>query len=198
MALNSSDGHLLWETNLVPELRDGNYQVTSAPVVSGNTVIVGSAIGDNGRAEMERGTVRAYDARTGKPKWTWDPTPAGRTGAANAWAPMTVDEKNDLVLIPTGSASPDFFGGMRPGDNVYANSVVALTASTGKLRWSFQSCITISGTTTSLRAGSDRGPRQACRRCPHQDRALLCARSLHRQAIASRGGAARGPFHHRR
>ena len=138
IALNASDGHLLWETKLVPELSDGNYQVTSAPVVSGNAVIIGSAIGDNGRAEMERGTVRAYDARTGKPKWTWDPTPRGRTGAANAWAPMAVDEKNDLVLISTGSASPDFFGGMRPGDNLYANSVVALTASTGKLRWSFQ------------------------------------------------------------
>jgi quinoprotein glucose dehydrogenase len=101
-------------------------------------VIVGSAIGDNGRAAMERGTVRAFDTSTGKLKWTWDPTPTGTTGAANAWAPMAVDSKRDLVYIPTGSASPDFFGGLRPGDNRYANSVTALRASTGKLVWSFQ------------------------------------------------------------
>jgi quinoprotein glucose dehydrogenase len=138
VAINAKSGKLAWQTRLDSDRNDGNYQVTSPPVVAGNTVIAGSAIGDNGRAEMDRGTVRAFDTSTGKLKWTWDPTPAGKTGAANAWAPMSIDPQRDLVFIPTGSASPDFFGGLRPGDNRYANSVTALRASTGKLVWSFQ------------------------------------------------------------
>ena len=138
IALDARTGRLAWEASLLSEHNDGNYQVTSPPVVAGSTVIVGSSIGDNGRAEMYRGTVHAFDAKTGKPKWSWDPTPPGKTGAANAWAPMSVDVERDLVFIPTGSASPDFFGGLRPGDNRYANCVVALKASTGQLVWSFQ------------------------------------------------------------
>ncbi len=133
IALDALRGKRLWEVKLGPSSNEGNYQVTSAPAVVGDTVIVGSAIGDNGRAVMDRGTVRAFDVKSGKLKWSWDPTPAGETGAANAWAPMAVDAERDMVLIPTGSASPDFYGGMRPGDNQYANSVTALQASTGKL-----------------------------------------------------------------
>jgi quinoprotein glucose dehydrogenase len=87
---------------------------------------------------MERGSVRAYHANTGKLLWTWDPTPPGVTGAANAWSLMSVDSGRDLVFVPTGSASPDFYGGLRAGDNRHANSVVALRASTGKVVWSFQ------------------------------------------------------------
>jgi quinoprotein glucose dehydrogenase len=138
IALNAKSGKLVWQRTLGPPSNDGNYQVTSPPVVAGTTVIVGSSIGDGGRAEMDRGTVRAFDAKTGKVKWTWDPTPPGKTGAANAWAPMAVDVARDLVLIPTGSASPDFYGGLRPGDDRYANCVVALRASTGQLVWFFQ------------------------------------------------------------
>src|SRR5947209_4823677 len=138
IALDAATGHLVWENKLLSEANDGNYQVTSPPVIAGSTVIVGSSIGDNSRAQMYRGTVRAFDAKTGKPKWSWDPTPPGKTGAANAWAPMSVDAERDMVFIPTGSASPDFYGGLRPGDNRYANCVVALRASTGRLLWSFQ------------------------------------------------------------
>lgn len=138
IALHAENGHVAWETPLVPGLMDGNFQVTSPPVVVRNTVIVGSSIGDNGRAEMEHGTVRAFDLKTGKLKWSWDPTPPGTTGAANAWAPMSVDVERDLVFLPTGSASPDFFGGLRPGADLYANCVVALRASTGKMVWHFQ------------------------------------------------------------
>jgi quinoprotein glucose dehydrogenase len=138
IALDAASGRLLWQARLDPESNDGNYQVTSAPVVAGKVVIAGSSIGDNSRAEMERGTVRAFDTDTGKLQWSWDPTPPGKTGAANAWAPMSVDTKNDLVLIPTGSASPDFYGGLRPGDDKYANCVVALRASSGKFVWAFQ------------------------------------------------------------
>jgi quinoprotein glucose dehydrogenase len=138
VALHASDGKLLWNIEIAPGVIDGNYQLTSPPVVVRNTVIVGSSIGDNSRAEMEHGTVRGFDARNGRLKWSWDPTPAGKTGAANAWAPLTADASNDLLLVPTGSASPDFFGGLRPGDNLYANAVVALRASTGERLWNFQ------------------------------------------------------------
>jgi quinoprotein glucose dehydrogenase len=118
----------------------GEFQVTSAPVVSRGVIVVGSAIGDNRRVEAPLGTVRAYDARSGRPRWTWDPLVHDGivAGHANAWAPMSVDEERGLVLLPTGSASPDFWGGKRPGNNEHANSVVALRAETGELVWSFQ------------------------------------------------------------
>ena len=130
-----------------------NYQVTSPPAVIGNLVVVGSAIGDNGGVEMERGVVRAYDAVTGKLRWSFDPIPTGekdpahktwagnsatKTGAANAWSIISADVARDLVFIPTSSPSPDFYGGERKGDNARANSVVAIKASTGKVVWHFQ------------------------------------------------------------
>ena len=88
---------------------------------------------------MERGTVRGYDARTGKLRWSWDPLPSlPKTGSANAWGVMSADPDLGLVFVPTGSASPDFYGGERKGDNRYANSVTALRAATGEVVWSFQ------------------------------------------------------------
>lgn len=125
-------------------LRDrGDYQVTSAPAIIGGLVITGSSIGDNRAVELERGIVRAFDARSGKQKWSWDPIPwaaktTPRTGAGNAWSTLSVDAERDLVFIPTGSASPDYYGGLRPGDGKWANSVVALKASTGEFVWGFQ------------------------------------------------------------
>jgi quinoprotein glucose dehydrogenase len=125
-------------------LRDaGQYQVTSAPAIANGLVITGSSIGDNRAVELERGIVRAFDVKTGKLRWTWDPIPwaskmTPRTGAGNAWSTLSVDAEHDLVFIPTGSASPDYFGGLRRGDNKWANSVVALRASTGEFVWGFQ------------------------------------------------------------
>jgi quinoprotein glucose dehydrogenase len=121
----------------------GGYQVTSPPAIAGDLVIVGSSIADNWRVDTGRGVVRAFDAHTGKLRWSWDPIPwaehtTPRTGAGNAWSGLSVDAKHDLVLIPTGSASPDYFGGIRKGDGKWANSVVALRASTGKFVWGFQ------------------------------------------------------------
>jgi quinoprotein glucose dehydrogenase len=126
------------------KLRDpGNYQVTSAPAIAKDFVITGSSIGDNRSVSVERGIVRAFDVRTGALRWSWDPIPWAlstnpRTGAGNAWSTISVDAERDLVFIPTGSASPDYFGGIRKGDNKWANSVVALRASTGKFVWGFQ------------------------------------------------------------
>lgn len=116
-----------------------DYQVTSPPAIAGNVVVVGSAIGDNRGADLERGTVRGYDVRTGKLLWKWDPLPQyPHTGAANAWGVMSADAASGLVFVPTGSASPDFYGGERKGDNRNANSVTALRALTGEVVWTFQ------------------------------------------------------------
>jgi quinoprotein glucose dehydrogenase len=144
------------EVNLregVGRIEDTEYTISSPPVVARDLVIVGSAIGDNRRFDMPRGVVRAYDTRNGRLRWSWDPIPrdasdpahagwdpeaAQRTGAANAWAPLSLDAERDLLFVPTSSPSPDYYGGLRPGDNRYANSVVALRASTGAVVWSFQ------------------------------------------------------------
>jgi quinoprotein glucose dehydrogenase len=129
------------------------YGVTSPPVVVHDLVIVGSAVPDNHRTDAPEGVIRAFDARTGALRWSFDPIPrdstdpaygswvgptAHATGAANAWSVFSVDTARDLVFVPVGSASPDFYGGARRGDNRYASSVVALRASTGALVWAFQ------------------------------------------------------------
>jgi quinoprotein glucose dehydrogenase len=135
----------------------GEYHMTSPPVVIDDLVVVGSAIDDNARVDMPSGVVRAFDARTGVLRWKWEPLPPNdadsakpsatpninatkvwRTGAGNAWSVMVVDPERDLIFVPTGSASPDYYGGMRVGDDKWANSVVALRAKTGKLAWGFQ------------------------------------------------------------
>ena len=126
-------------------LRDpGEYQVTSAPAIYQDLLITGSSIGDNRAVTLERGIVRAFDVRTGALRWSWDPiapwayhtTP--RTGAGNAWSTISVDVEHGLAFVPTGSASPDYYGGIRRGDNKWANSVVALKAGTGEFVWGFQ------------------------------------------------------------
>ncbi len=130
---------------IVPEKklpRRGYMEITSAPVVSHGVLVIGSSIDDNQMVDDIKGTVRAFDAETGMPKWSFDPLGGQkapfRAGAANAWAPMSVDEARGLVFIPTSSPSPDFFGRLRMGDDKYANSVVALDIATGTVKWSFQ------------------------------------------------------------
>ena len=147
----------------VPGYRAGWYHMTSPPAVIGDLIVVGSAINDNQLATMPSGVVRAFDVRSGALRWSWDPIPNAspssrskdttgsdpaakadqenveqRTGAANAWSIMAVDPQRDLIFVPTGSASPDYFGGLRRGDNKWANSVVALHAKTGTIAWGFQ------------------------------------------------------------
>jgi quinoprotein glucose dehydrogenase len=148
--------------NGVVDLRNGlrigardfaDYEETSPPAIVGDTIIVGSGIADNGSVSQPSGEVRGFDAVTGKLKWTWDPIPqdpksvgaatwkngsAKRTGAANAWSIIASDPARNMVYVPTGSASPDFYGGERLGDNLFANSIVALRADTGERVWHFQ------------------------------------------------------------
>lgn len=127
------------------QLWPGELQISSPPVVARGVVIVGSAIGDNQRAAAPSGAVRAFDARSGRALWSFDPIerpPAGAAaatpGAANVWAPMSIDAARGLVFLPTSSPSPDFFGGARPGPNRNADSVVALHVADGSLAWAFQ------------------------------------------------------------
>ena len=127
-----------------------NYLVTSPPVIVDDIVVIGSAIGDNRSVDSELGIVRGIDARNGSEVWRWDPIPrsaddpawhtwksdeAAKNGSANAWAPLAADTGRGIVYVPTGSASPDFYGGEREGDNLYANSLVALDAATGQRIW---------------------------------------------------------------
>ena len=132
-------------------IRDrADYLVTSPPAIYGNVVVVGSAIGDNRASDVERGVIRAFDARSGALLWAFDPIPdspthpaaaewnlaqAATTGAGNSWGLMSIDDDNGLVLVPTGSASPDYFGGGRLGSNRFADSLLALDAKSGKLAW---------------------------------------------------------------
>ncbi len=140
-------------TSGIRRVRRGEYSITSPPTVVNGIVVVGSSIGDNGAARLEDGTVRGFDALTGELLWSFNPVPrqAGdpgaeswpdesyrQTGAANVWSVMSADAERDLVFLPTSSPSPDFFGGKRPGDNLHANSLVALKARTGELVWAYQ------------------------------------------------------------
>ncbi len=119
----------------------GEFQVTSAPAIIGDIVVTGTAISDNLRTDAPGGTVFAFDARTGATKWVFDPlsgSPSIRAGHSNVWSSIAVDEERGLVILPTSSASPDYYGGDRPGDNLYANSVVALNGNSGTVAWHFQ------------------------------------------------------------
>lgn len=129
----------------------GEVSHPSPPVVINQAVIVGSGVIDFAKAVAPVGNVRAYDIQTGKPRWTfsllpenstdpqqWPAKPQQVSGAANVWAPISVDVARDMVFLPSSSPSPDYYGAQRPGDNGYANSVIALRGSTGEVLWSFQ------------------------------------------------------------
>jgi len=126
------------------------YGITSPPVIVGDTLVSGSAVGDNRGVEIELGIVHALDARTGERRWRFDPIPRDgknpmhggwnpqqvkKASAANAWAPLAADSELGLIYVPTGSVSPDFYGGEREGDNRYANSLVALDVNNGAVVW---------------------------------------------------------------
>ncbi len=129
---------------------DGEYMVTSAPLVARDIVVVGGWVTDNQELGNVSGVLRAYDANTGQFVWAWDmgkpgfhglPEEGGEytRGTPNSWSTMSYDPELNLVFAPTGNASPDYYGPKRrPFDEKYASSTVALDAATGEPRWSYQ------------------------------------------------------------
>lgn len=130
-----------------------NYAITSTPVVVKNVIITGSNIGDGPRMrEQPRGDIFGFDVRTGKKLWTfrsvpqrgefghdtWENGAAEYTGGTNVWSMMTVDEALGYVYLPFGTATNDYYGGHRLGDNLFAESLVCLDATTGRRVWHFQ------------------------------------------------------------
>ncbi|HED1418623.1 TPA: PQQ-binding-like beta-propeller repeat protein [Kluyvera georgiana] len=132
------------------EIKPGYYQQTSTPLVAGNVVVVGGRVADNFSTGEPPGVVRAYDVRSGKLAWAWDPgnpnltglPPEGQTytrGTPNVWSAMSYDAKLNLIYLPTGNATPDFWAGERTAlDDKYSSSIVAVDATTGKVRWHYQ------------------------------------------------------------
>ncbi|GAB3101124.1 pyrroloquinoline quinone-dependent dehydrogenase [Aestuariicella hydrocarbonica] len=135
-----------------PQFIPGEVAALSRPAVVNDVVVVGSSVMDNQRLDSPSGRVMAFSARTGEYLWNFDPiprdgnNPAMKTwtkgksvnGGGNVWSGMVVDEALDMVYLPTTSPSVDFYGGERPGDNLYTDSVVALKGSTGEVAWHFQ------------------------------------------------------------
>jgi quinoprotein glucose dehydrogenase len=128
-----------------------SYRTTSPPVVFEDTVIMSGGGGEGPRPQAP-GHIRGYDAYTGKRKWifhtiphpgefgynTWPAEAWKRNGAANNWAGMSVDLKRGWVFVSTGSASFDFWGGDRHGDNLFSDCVLVLDARTGRRIWHYQ------------------------------------------------------------
>jgi quinoprotein glucose dehydrogenase len=136
--------------NLGPESPAGTVAITSPGIVYKDLIIIGFRTGE--AEPSPHGDIRAFDVHTGEMKWafhtiphpgepgyeTWPKDAWKYTGAANNWAGMALDEKRGIVFVPTGSAVTDFYGADRPGNDLYANTLLALDANTGKLIWHFQ------------------------------------------------------------
>lgn len=146
VALDQRTGKVLWSVQVEP-WQEG-FSITSAPLYYNGMVITGINGGEMG----VRGRVKAYDARSGKLRWvfytvpgpgergheTWPSGDAWMRGGATVWQTPAVDPKLGLIYFSTGNPGPDLHGAERPGDNLFANSIVAVEANTGKYRWHFQ------------------------------------------------------------
>lgn len=145
VALDASTGKVLWD-HQVEDYSHG-YSMTSAPLPIGDAVIVGVGGGDF----PVRGFIEAYDAATGTPRWRFHTIPepgepgnetwgngSWKTGGGGAWGIGAYDPELGLIYWGIGNPAPDYNPRLRPGDNLYSNSVVALEAASGKLRWHFQ------------------------------------------------------------
>lgn len=133
--------------------RQRNYSINSTPIVVKNVIISGANISDGPlNREAPRGDVSGYDVRTGKRLWTFHSIPQWGefgnetwqngawtyTGNTNVWPMITVDEATGYVYLPFGTPTNDYYGGDRPGDNLFAESLVCVDATTGKRIWHFQ------------------------------------------------------------
>jgi quinoprotein glucose dehydrogenase len=144
------DGRIDLRENLGRPADAQSTTLTTPGIIYQDILIVGGRVSEGLPASP--GHVRAYDVRTGALRWTfhtipqpgqfgydtWPPDAWTYTGGANNWAGMAVDEARGIVYVPTGSASADFYGANRVGDNLFANSLLALDAGTGKRLWHFQ------------------------------------------------------------
>ena len=131
------------------ERRDGYYYHTSQPTVTHGLIILGGYVIDNRTVGEPSGVIRAFNADTGELVWAWDLGNPANTGAAppegytpgtpNVWSAMAVDEERGLVYLPTGNATPDYWGGERSeATDTYSSSVVALDVATGRDVWHYQ------------------------------------------------------------
>lgn len=147
------DGYTALNEGLRQPIEKRLMDQTSPPVVYKNLVIVGSSINDRLIVKGDPvGTVQAFDARTGKRAWvfytvpwpkefgnnTWEMDSWAITGHANVWGIMSLDEARGLLYVPTSTPSGDFYGGRRPGANLFAESLLCLDANTGERKWHFQ------------------------------------------------------------
>ena len=138
---------------LVWAINKKHYTNTSPPIVFKDLIIVGNGVGDRVTYKNDPpGDVRAFHARTGKLVWkfntipqrgefgnnTWDAGSWQFTGHTNVWAPMSLDEDRGLLYMPVSTPSNDYYGGRRPGQNLFAESIVCLDATTGERKWHFQ------------------------------------------------------------
>src|SRR5579863_3491829 len=139
----------------VPDLVNGEIGLQSAPVVAKDTILIGSAFREGLTARSKRnnkGCVRGYDVRTGKRLWifrtiprkgefgydTWENGSAEYTGNTGVWDQITVDEELGLVYLPVETPTSDFYGGHRPGNNLFGESLVCVDLKTGQRKWHFQ------------------------------------------------------------
>lgn len=138
---------------LVWSINKKHYTNTSPPVVYKDLIILGNGVGDRLMYKNDPpGDVRAFSARTGKLVWTfhtipqrgefgnntWDAGSWQFTGHTNVWAPMSLDETRGLLYMPVGTPSNDYYGGRRPGQNLFGESIVCLDANTGERKWHYQ------------------------------------------------------------
>ena len=150
IATFADNGRIDLRLDLGRNPREQSVRLTSPGVVYKDLVIVGGRVSEGLPASP--GDIRAYDVRSGKLRWafhtiphpgevgydTWSRNSWTVNGAANSWPGMALDEARGILYAPTGSAAADFYGGDRLGDNLFANSLLALDANTGKRLWHFQ------------------------------------------------------------
>jgi quinoprotein glucose dehydrogenase len=134
-------------TKIQPQSQLRGMQLMSPVAIVNDVIIIGGTANKFKDVSSMNGALRGFDVRTGEHIWTFDTLIRGEdnpestpddVGGANIWTTMSWDSERDLLFAPTASPSPNFYGVLRPGDNRYANSVLAIKASTGELQWHFQ------------------------------------------------------------